>query len=137
MAIVNRDLDASQQVDVLQASKANVPVTSLVILGVAPYPCTIQSVKYAAAGCSGSPVWTFGKQSIGTTVAIGISGMVLQNVGTSGSVGFSGLAAAGSTLLNLAAGDVLYAVSSGANTAVLDIMVEIALKKTQDIVSYN
>lgn len=137
MAIVNRDLDSSQQVDALQISVGAVAVTKLVPLAVMPYPCTIQTIKYAAVGCSGNPIWTLGKQSVGTTVAIGISGMVLQNVGVSGSVGFSGLAAVGSTLLNFNAGDVLYAVTSGANTALEGILIELAVKKTQDIVSYN
>ena len=137
MAIVNRDLDSSQQKDVIQVTARSVPVTQMVPLAVMPYPCTIETVKYAAAGLSGAPVWTFGKQSVGTTAAIGISGLVVQAVGTSGSVGFSGLAAVGSTLLNFNAGDVLYAVTSGANTALDYILLEFAVKKTQDIVSYN
>lgn len=138
MAIVNRDVDASQQNEVVQVHKSTIPVTTLVGLFIAPFPCTIQTLKYAAVGLSGSPIWTFGKQSMaGSTVAIGISGLVVQAVGTSGAVNFSGLAASGSTLLNLAMGDYLYCVTSGANTALTDMVMEIVVKKTQDIVSYN
>jgi hypothetical protein len=71
------------------------------------------------------------------TYAISISTMILNNPGTSGPQGFSGLAAAGSTLLNLQNGDVLGFVTSVANTATRNLILELVVQKTQDIVAYN
>jgi len=55
--------------------------------------------------------------------------------GTSG-VASASLAAGGSTLLNLSAGQVLVVTTSGANTASDDLLVEVVLEKLQDIVSF-
>lgn len=137
MAIVNRECDSSQQKDVVQAHLGPVATGVTRMLAVFPYPCMLETLKYAAIGLSGAPIHSLYKQRGLTTEAIGISGIVVQAVGTSGSVGFSGLAAAGSTLLSFNTGDVLLAVTSVANTAVADIVIEVAVKKLQDIVSYN
>ncbi len=72
-----------------------------------------------------------------TAINLGISNLVLQNAGTSGAQGFSGLAAAGSTLLSLQAGDVLQIVTSVANGNATDLALNFVIKKVQDIVSYN
>jgi hypothetical protein len=72
-----------------------------------------------------------------TTIPVGISNLVLVNAGTSGIQGFSGLAAAGSTLLQLQAGDVLQYTTSVSNGNATSIALNAVIKKTQDIVSYN
>lgn len=137
MAIVNRDKDDSEQKEVIVAHYRTVNVSALLPVWVAPYPCALQKVNPIHLGCSGSPVYTFEKLSIGASgVGIGISGMVGQNFGTSGSVAFSGLAAAGSTLLALAKGDMIQVIASGANTAATDLVLELVIDKSQDIVSY-
>jgi len=139
MAICNRDMGASQQQDVYNVSLGAVGTGVTKYLAVMPYPCTMQSVRSAAQGLSNALTIAFevirGAGSSG--IAIGISGMVLQNRSTSGVVGFSGLAAAGSTLLSFQAGDVVQVISSGANGAVSDLVLEMVVQKTQDFVSYN
>ena len=139
MAIINRDNGASQQQDVYNVSVGALGTGVTKHLVVVPYPCTLQSIRNSAQGLSNALTLSFevirGSGSSG--IAIGISGMVVQNRSTSGVVGFSGLAAAGSTLLNFQAGDVVQMISSGSNGAVSDLVMQLVVKKTQDIVSYN
>lgn len=139
MAIINRDLDVSQTKDVVHAPLGAVATGVTRFLCVVPYPCTLQSVRAAAAGVSNAMQVAFevirGAGSSG--IPMGISNMVLQNRSTSGVIGFSGLAAVGSSLLSLVAGDVIQAVSSVANGNATDLTLELVLKKTQDIVSHN
>lgn len=139
MAIVNRDLDASQQKEMVQVNLGAVATGATRFCAIIPYPCTLQSVRNSAAGVSNAMQVAFevirGSGSSG--IPIGISNMVLQNRSTSGVVGFSGLAATGSTLLNLLAGDVIQVVTSVSNGNATDLLLEFVLKKSQDIVSYN
>lgn len=139
MAIVNRDLDASQQKDIVNAPLGAVATGVTRHVCVIAYPCTLQSVRASAQGVSNAMQIAFevirGAGSSG--IPIGISNMVLQNRSVSGVVGFSGLAAAGSTLLNFVAGDVVQIVSSVANGNATDLTLQLVLKKTQDIVSHN
>ena len=105
-----------------------------------PFPCTIQSGSVFSQGVSGAPqIGLFAQRFAGgiTSVAIGISNMVLTAFGTSGVQGLSGLPTAGSTLLNLQAGDVLTVQTSVSNTGANQLVIELVVKKTQDIVSYN
>lgn len=158
MAIVGRDLDASERKVAFQynsfpkdalvaggvgnslVSRA-IGISQMINMFMVPFPCTIQSGVVAGFGLSGAPEvslkclrWT---GSAMATFAIGISNMVLTALATSGPQGFSGLPAAGSTLLNLQLGDILQMVTSGANTAMDNIILELVVKKTQDIVAYN
>lgn len=139
MAIGNRDMGASQQHDVYNVSVGALGTAITKFVAVMPYPCTMESVRSAAQGLSNTLSLAFevirGAGSSG--IAIGISGMVLANRSTSGVVGFSGLAAVGSTLLSFQAGDVVQVISSGANGAVSDLVLEMVVQKTQDFVSYN
>lgn len=141
MAIVNRDLDASEQRSVLNfrsTAQINTGATHLVAL--MPYAGSIQSARAVGLGLSGAPIVNFQIQRFAggnTVIACGISGLVLNAFGTSGVLGYSGLAAQGSTLLNFQAGDMLLMEFSGANTAALTVVAEIVVKKTQDIVSMN
>lgn len=141
MALVNRDKDASEQKEVMQwvgATQINTGFTSWI--GVVPYPCVIQSAQCAALGVSGAMQVAFSAQRFAagnTVIGLGISNMILNSFGTSGILGYSGLAATGSTLLQLLAGDVLMITTSVANSAAANLAVQLVLKKTQDIVSYN
>jgi hypothetical protein len=152
MPIVARDLDVSEKKTVFQWSNmlggqsaivANggiMGVSTLINMFMMPFPCTIQTGTVFSQGLSGAPQislktvrWAPGA----TTFDIGISNMVLTTFGTSGFQGLSGLPAAGSTLLNLQYGDVVQLVTSGANTAISQLIVELVVKRTQDIVAYN
>lgn len=142
MAIVNRDVDVSQQKDVVQAKCGAVATGVTLLVAVAPYPCTVQSIRTAALGVSNAMQLQFLVQRFivgsGSTIfTCGISNLILSSIGTSGTLGYSGLAAAGSTLLNLGAGDALMALSSVANGNATDLLLEVVLKKTQDVVSHN
>lgn len=143
MALVNRDKDPSEQKEVLPwASRGAVATGVTLFLGVVPYPCALQSLSAAAHGVSNAMQLAFNVERfvVGagiTVIPIGISNLVLVNQSTSGILGFSGLVAQGSTLLSLQYGDVLSATTSVANGNALDITLEMVLKKSQDIVSYN
>ena len=152
MPIVARDLDTSEKKAVFQwsnmvggqsllpASASVMGISTLINMFMMPFPCTIQQGSVFSQGLSGSPLvnlnvvrWAPGA----TTFAISISAMVLTTFATSGFQGLSGLPASGSTLLNLQYGDVLQIVTSGANTATSQLIYELVVKKTQDIVSFN
>lgn len=142
MAIVNRDLDPSQQKDVINfRAGAAVATGASLNLAVLPYPCALQSVSAYATGVSNAMQVAFNVQRwlpAGVTViALGVSNMVLQNYSASGIIGFSGLAATGSTLLLLQSGDVLNIVTSGTNGNALDLVMDLVVKKLQDIVAHN
>jgi hypothetical protein len=147
MGLVNRDKDASEQKDVVFYASAACAGSSTLVTGVTrviamvPYPCVLANIGVAALGCSGAMAVSFAKNTFAggglTSYAVSISNLILQNFGTSGQVGYSGLAAAGSTLLQFQAGDQLVMSTSVANTACTDLLLNIALKKVQDIVSIN
>lgn len=153
MAILGRDLDVSerkvafqwcssvggQSLNVLTADC--IGVSAQIRMFMVPFPCTLQSGTVYNQGSSVGAQLTLVNErwngSAMATYAIGISNMVLNNSGTSGPQGFSGFAAAGSTLLNLQMGDIVSLVTSVANTATRNLIVELVVKKTQDIVAYN
>lgn len=147
MAIVNRTLDASEQrrVGVLQWSNGVTLVGTGVtrVIGIVPWPCTLDAGQIVAFGLSGAPSYALavnrfiaGSGATTYTIAVGASNTP-PDFGTSG-VGISAmiLPASGSTLLNLLANDVLYFVSGVANTAATYLAVSLVLKPTQDV-KYN
>lgn len=165
MAIVNRDLDPSQQKDVIYWNSqgaygatftqstigpGGLPVGVTVILtGPIPFPYVLQSVNALNMGASGSPAlsWNIMRVVGGggvTMVAVSISNMIIPNgasfmtaFGYSGTLygGYSGLAATGSTLLQGLAGDLISCTTTGANTASTLLTVSLVLKKVQDTVT--
>lgn len=142
MAIVNRDLDASEQRVVLNPMVGAIATAVTKQLAVLAFPCTLQSVRTSALGVSNAMQVAFQVNRFiagagATAIGLGISNLILVNQGTSGVQGYSGLAATGSTLLNLAAGDVLQIVTSVTNGNSTDLAFNIVLKKVQDIVSMN
>lgn len=136
MAIVNRDLDGSEQHVEVTAHLGAVATGTTAFLFHAPWPCTLKYVRAAAQGVSNAMQVAFEKLSIGSSgIPMGISNLVLQNYSVSGSVAYSGLAAAGATVLKLSAGDVIKGVTSVANGNATDLVLTMVLQKTQDIVS--
>lgn len=147
MAVVNRTLDATEQrkVGVIQWSNGVTLVGTGVtrVMGIVPWPSTLDAGQIAAFGLSGAPSYelSVNRFIIGSgfttyVIAVGASN-IPPAYGTSG-VGISAmiLPASGSTLLNLQANDVLYLVSGVANTAATYLAVSLVLKPTQDI-KYN
>ncbi len=73
-----------------------------------------------------------------TMIAISISNMIIQGGASFAAVAsYSGLVAQGSTLLLGQRGDVLSATTAVANTACSQLLINVVVKKTQDIVSHN
>jgi len=148
MAIVNRDKDASEQRDVYVvklggtsggASGIIAAGTTFALVPIA-YPCELQSVRTYTQGASGSPILSFYKNvyvsGVGQTVyAMGVSGIPLVNFASIGLQGASILPSSGSTTIQLNAGDVI--IANNVTGAATEIVVELALKKLQDIVSVN
>lgn len=149
MAIVNRDKDPSEQKEVFQwsynkgSSLGPLNVGQTLALAIMPYPGVLQSVRFAGFGVSGAPEVAIGVQRHGgagvggTLIAASISNMVLKEWSSFGVQGYSGLAASGSTLLLLQAGDVILGTMSVANTAANSLALQIVVKKSQDILSHN
>jgi hypothetical protein len=137
MAVVNRTFDASEQKRPLSFSYAAV-ATGLTLQSVlVPYASTLNAVRVAAVGISGTPtldmrVWRFIVGTGVTTIAGGATTLTMQAVGTSG-VQAMVLAASGSTLLNLQAGDVITMTSGGANSAVAQLSGAVVIQALQDI----
>lgn len=164
MAIVNRDLDATQQRDVYMWSSqggqygstfvipgGQVPVgITLYLAGPMPYPYVVQSANAIAYGTSGAPQLSFSilrpvSGQLSTLIAISISNMVIcagqsfLGFGSSavGYLGYSGLAAAGSTLLLGQRGDMLIATTAVANTACQTLNINLVVQKVQDVLSMD
>lgn len=148
MAIVNRDKDASEQRDVYNiklggvsggASGIIAPATTFAIC-IVPYPCELQSIRTYTQGASSAPILSFFKSvyvsGAGQTVyALGVSGIPLVNFASIGVQGASILLGSGSTTIQLNAGDVI--LGNNVTGAATEVVVELALKKLQDIVSVN
>ena len=137
MAIVNRDLDPSQQRLNVVVSTAVIGVSQLVQLAIAPCAVQILNVSSSALGLSGSPIVGLQIQRfvVGsglTTIPInGSSLLTITALGTSG-IQSQVLPASGSTLTSILRGDVLQAVTSTANTAA-SYCFESVLQVLQDV----
>lgn len=137
MAICNRDYDASEQTRVIQQCYGAVATALVLPVAVISYPCNILQAKYAAVGVSGTPTGILKVNRFivgsGSTVFLGAgTTFALQAVGTSG-VQTCGLVTAGSTALQLIAGDEITWTSAGSNAAVSSLAVSLVLQATQDI----
>lgn len=137
MAIVNRDLDSSEQLYVLQHSSPAVVATGATIYAaLVPSPGQLLEFKVAGKGLSGTPTydveihrWT----SAGVTViAPGSAITMAVAFGVSGGA-IGATYAAASSLAAVQAGDVLVVKSGGANTASTGLVAAFVLKATQDI----
>lgn len=141
MAIVNRDLDSSQQVVNLNYSSpigftAGVGVGLTQAIAVIPAPMQLVGAGVAALGLSGAmnlSLWInrFVAGTGFTAINVGAS-LVAHAYGTSGGQTFN--VGAGVTW-SLQAGDVICLCGAGANTAIQSANVTLALKALQDIKS--
>ena len=150
MAIVNRDGDVSEQKEWITWVAAQSGASylglgtgvTIMLGGPMPYPYVVQSAGAVATGTSGAPQLVFAiNRVIGntgvTTIVIGISNYIIPSSASfMPYVGFSGLVQ-GSTLLIGQRGDLLVASTAVANTACTNLLINVVVKKTQDIVSHN
>jgi hypothetical protein len=144
MAIINRTLDASEQRKILSCSvngSSGIAIItgSTAVLGIVPWPCTLDAGQIVAFGVSNAPTCALsvnrfipGSGQTTYVIATGTSNLP-PAFGTSG-VGISGmiLPASGSTLLNLLANDVLQLTFAGTNAAATFLNVTLVLKPIQD-----
>lgn len=140
MGVANRDFDGSEQIQVSPCRTGPLATGVTGVIYVAPYPVTVQQIKYAAQGLSGAPVHAFNTLRFvvgaGMTAIPGVgSNATIAALGTSGLQAVT-LAAAGSSLLTLQAGDAISILTSGANTAVDNMTYVVVVEALQDIKSY-
>jgi len=137
MGIVNRSLDTSEQNHVLESTYGLVATGATLYAAVVPFNSTLDAARIAVSGLSGSPTYDLRIQRfiVGTGATVinpGSTTLTGVAFGTSGLQSFL-LASAGSTLVNLLAGDIITVTSGAANTAATNVGVAVVLQAIQDI----
>lgn len=139
MAVVNRDLDVTEQyrVEALKVGNSTTGLSYPVVT--VPHPLTIRNAKQYALGLSGTPTGQLSitRFIVGAGATTFVCGGALTAVahGTSGLQNFS-LPAVGSSLLDLQATDTLLYVTAGTNAGLASLAVNIVVQATQDIKSW-
>lgn len=145
MAVINANLDVSEQDRVLQRAISTSVGASAgsSFQGVqVPYPCTLKVVAAAANTVSGSPVVSVDVKrwsGAGVTTVLNLgSSLLLTAHGISTAYQTMSLAAGGSTLLQLQAGDVLVVNQnfSGGNVGSFETIFTFIVQATQDIKNF-
>lgn len=136
MGFVNANKDVSEQKDVVAKTFQATTTGKDLVIFQAPRPMRLSEAKAIAVGMSGAPTATLKLQRFvagaGLTT-ISISGALTHTaIGTSGAQGFS-MPASGSSLLELATGDVLVATTGGANAGLEQLNVSVIVQSLQDI----
>lgn len=139
MAIVNRDLDASEQKMVypFALNPLNVGVTA--VAAIVTTPGTLVGAQIQAQGLSGAAVVSceilrFNAGAGVTGILLGAT-LALTSVGTSGPQSYT-LPAAGSSLVQVLSGDMIVFRNIPANTAAALFAGSVVIKATQDIKSH-
>lgn len=157
MPIVARDLDVSEKKvlfhQYIQGTGGGsfFPGTGsgqTYLIAVMPFPFEVVSVASSCRGSSGTPLlnlqnYRFIPGGGATMYGNMASSFAISLIGTSGInsvmagsvVGWS-LPAAGATILQGIAGDVLTLVQTGSNAALTEVTVSVVVKKLQDIASH-
>lgn len=138
MAIVNRSQDASEQRKDVYSNHGALATGVTAIVHLVASPCILDAAQMAIVGMSGAPTYQlsinrFIPGSGFTSIALG-SANAGRDFGVSGvlSAGMS-LPAAGSTLLNLMANDLIEVVTGGANSAAAMASIHLVIRPIQDI----
>lgn len=148
MPIINRDLDSSQQKEMLVANLAATPsgisagilnpglatANTFVVCNI-PYPATLVNIEEAVYGTSGTPThsfWIYRFAGGFTSIQVGASFNVTA-FGTSGPLAHSLYAASTFPLL---AGDQIALYCLGTNAAVAAAQVTVVIKALQDYKTY-
>lgn len=136
MAIVNRDLETSQQRDFYTAPLTNTITGQTYPLMVVPYPAQLVAAQQTVTGLSGAPnhsLWLqrFVPGAGVTSIALGAS-MASVAFSTSGGQSF---VLASSATYQLQAGDLVVLATAAANTATTTTVVTLAIRALQDIKS--
>lgn len=136
MAIVNRDLDSSQQRDFYTAPLTNTITGQTYPLLVVAYPSQLVAAMQTVTGLSGAPNHSLWLQRfvVGagvTSIALGAS-MASVAFATSGGQTFT---LASGVTFQLQAGDLIVLSTAAANTATTTTVVSLAIRALQDIKS--
>ncbi len=162
MSIYNRSKDVSEQRERFNCSFGGIGTgfSSVIATGVTlpafvvPYPCTIDCAQLGAIGVSTSPqfilavnrfiagtgftTWVLTTGASNIPASYGTSGAGVFGSSAFGSSGMLLTNAAGSTLNNLMANDLLTITTAGSNSAVNAFSLSVVLKPIQDVkVNYN
>lgn len=136
MAIVNRDMDNTQQCETVVGQVSATTTGATYCMATIPYPAQLIAASQCAVGLSGAPnhsLWIqrFVAGAGVTSINIGAS-MVSVVFGTSGGQSFtvSGV----SNLLQT--GDLILLSTAAANTAAAHVAVTLVIQALQDIKSY-
>ena len=139
MAIVNRDLDASEQLATFNLALTLAATSGgTYVLASVPWPCEVKRVVVTAKSLSGTPSLEVEGYRFSGGVTINSAIMAAQLIpafGTSGAFSSASLGVAGSTQVQLAASDSIVASVTGANSAADIVNVAVVVKKLQDIAS--
>jgi hypothetical protein len=140
MGIVNASKDSSEQQRDLHTLIKDTATGKDYVLFRAPHALRIMGASAIAVGLSGAPTATLKLQRfvVGaglTTIAIS-GALTTTAIGTSGPQGFS-MPASGSSLLDLAKGDVLVCTTGGSNAGLEQLNVGVVVKALQDIKSWE
>lgn len=135
MAIVNRDLETSEQRHVLSASVDNTITGATYGLCVVPFQSKLISAMASSVGLSGAPIGTLWMHRfiVGTgftSIVLGTS-VAIPAYGLSGGVTFNVLAAGVTNPLQ--SGDQLTLATGGANTGSVRTVVTFVIQALQDI----
>lgn len=139
MAIVNRDLDVSEQREVFQAQLAPVSLTGgTYMIALVPSQIEVQAIEISADGLSNVPVFEVEAHKFAGGITINSSictGTSVGAFGLSGPVSLA-LGTAGSTQVQVDAGSALVLSVTGANSAAAKCVVTVVGKRLQDIVTH-
>lgn len=136
MAIVNRDLDPSQQVSMVNGVVSSIATGITALIALIPNSCQVIAAGLKAYGLSGAPVYSLNllRSSANGPTLIGLGATLTASGGLSAVVqGFS--ITLGATVF-AESGDVLMVNSGGANTAATTLVLGVALKPLQDVKTY-
>lgn len=138
MGIVNRSMDASEQKETISVALSPVATSGgTYLLAAVPYQCEVTNIAVSANGLSNTPSMEVEayKFSGGVTINSDLStAIALPATATSGIFALT-LGTAGSTQVQLDAGEMLVARVTGANGAAASATVNIVVRKLQDIVT--
>lgn len=143
MAIVNRDLDASQQREVYQCmvgqgASSLIATGTTAAIALVPFAAQLVAAQCVGFGVSGAPTVTFDitrQNSGGVTTITGIvSALTLSAAGVTPVVQSQGFTiSSGSSLVSLQANDIVHMRTGASNTAMVAATVTLVVKALQDI----
>lgn len=137
MAIVNRDLDSSQQRQYLTGSVTKTLTGTTYCIATIPHQARLLAASEAVIGLSGAPNHSLWVQrflpGVGVTSFVVGASMVAVVYGTSGGQSFAVLGSGTSNVLQT--NDLILLSTAAANTAAEHVSVTLVIQALQDIIS--